>query len=117
MKEAGFNAIRSSHNPASEAMLRACDELGMYVMDETFDTWYNRKNKYDYGCDFEAWWEADTTAMVERDYNHPSVILYSIGNEVAEPCEKKGLQVGSAMIECIHSHDHTRPVTCGTNLM
>ena len=69
------------------------------------------KNKYDYGCDFEAWWEADTTAMVERDYNHPSVILYSIGNEVAEPCEKKGLQVGSAMIECIHSHDHTRPVT------
>lgn len=74
MKEAGFNAIRSSHNPASEAMLRACDELGMYVMDETFDTWYNRKNKYDYGCDFEAWWEADTTAMVERDYNHPSVI-------------------------------------------
>lgn len=117
MKEAGFNAIRSSHNPTSEAMLHACDALGMYVIDETFDTWYNRKNKYDYGCDFEKWWKADTIAMVERDYNHPSVIMYSIGNEVAEPCEEKGLKLGFAQMECIHSLDVMRPVTCGTNLM
>ncbi len=117
MKENGFNAIRSSHNPASKAMLDACDRIGMYVMDETFDMWYNRKNPYDYGCDFNEWWERDTTAMVERDHNHPSVILYSIGNEVAEPHEQKGLDVGRAMVELIHKLDSTRPVTCGTNLM
>ena len=70
LKENGFNAIRSSHNPASTAMLEACDRLGMYVMDETFDMWYNRKNPHDYGVDFNEWWERDTAAMVERDYNH-----------------------------------------------
>lgn len=117
MKEAGFNAIRSSHNPASEAMLRACDAYGMYVLDESFDTWYNRKNKYDYGCDFNEWWQADTAAMVERDYNHPSVIMYSIGNEVAEPFEERGVKKGQEQIDLIRSIDATRPVTCGTNLM
>ena len=117
MKENGFNAIRSSHNPASEALIAACDKYGMYLMDETFDMWYNRKNKYDYGCDFHDWWERDTAAMVERDYNHPSVILYSIGNEVAEPFEDKGVQAGKAMIDLIHRLDPTRPVTCGVNLM
>ncbi|MBO6157700.1 MAG: DUF4982 domain-containing protein [Firmicutes bacterium] len=117
LKENGFNAIRSSHNPASAAMLEACDRLGMYVMDETFDMWYNRKNPYDYGLDFKDWWEKDTTAMVVRDYNHPSVILYSIGNEVAEPCEQKGIDAGRAMVDLCHRLDPTRPVTCGTNLM
>ena len=117
MKENGFNAIRSSHNPASEALIAACDKYGMYLMDETFDMWYNRKNKYDYGCDFHDWWERDTAAMVERDYNHPSVILYSIGNEVAEPFEDKGVQAGKAMIDLIHRLDPTRPVSCGVNLM
>ena len=117
MKENGFNAIRSSHNPASRALLDACDKYGMYLMDETFDMWYNRKNKFDYGLDFHDWWESDTRAMVERDYNHPSVILYSIGNEVAEPCEEKGVKAGQAQIDLIHSLDATRPVTCGVNLM
>lgn len=117
MKENGFNAIRSSHNPASEALIAACDKYGMYLMDETFDMWYNRKNKFDYGCDFHDWWERDTAAMVERDYNHPSVILYSIGNEVAEPHEEKGVKAGRAMIDLIHRLDPTRPVTCGVNLM
>lgn len=117
MKEAGFNAIRSSHNPASEAMLRACDAYGMYVLDESFDTWYNRKNKYDYGCDFDEWWREDTSAMVERDYNHPSVIMYSIGNEVAEPYEERGIRMGREQMDLIRSLDATRPVTCGTNLM
>ena len=117
LKKNGFNAIRSSHNPASKALLDACDWLGMYVVDETFDMWYNRKNKYDYGCDFNDWWERDTTAMVERDRNHPSVILYSIGNEVAEPAEQKGIDVGKAQIELIHKLDSSRPVTCGVNLM
>ena len=117
LKENGFNAIRSSHNPASKAMIDACDKLGMYVMDETFDMWYNRKNPYDYGVDFHDWWERDTTAMIEKDYNHPSVILYSIGNEVAEPFEQKGIDAGKALVDLCHKLDPSRPVTCGTNLM
>ena len=117
MKEAGFNALRMAHNPCSRAMLEACDHYGMYVMDETFDMWYNRKTKNDYGLDFETYWKADTAEMVERDYNHPSVILYSIGNEVAEPAEEKGVKAGKAMVDLIHSLDKTRPVTCGLNLM
>ena len=117
LKEAGFNAIRAAHNPTSRAMLEACDHYGMYMMDETFDMWYNRKNKFDYGCDFEENWEADTAAMVRRDHNHPCVIFYSIGNEVAEPGEAKGLDYGKKQIDLIHSLDATRPVTCGLNLM
>ncbi len=117
LKENGFNAIRSSHNPASSALLDACDRLGMYVMDETFDMWYNRKTPYDYGCDWTENWEADTAAMVERDFNHPSVILYSIGNEVAEPVDPKGVGAGKAQIDLCHRLDPSRPVTCGTNLM
>ena len=117
LKENGFNAIRSSHNPASKALLDACDWYGVYVMDETFDMWYNRKNPYDYGLDFEKCWEEDTSAMIRKDYNHPSVILYSIGNEVAEPAEAKGLAYGRKMVDLCHRLDPTRPVTCGTNLM
>ena len=117
LKEAGFNAIRAAHNPCSRATLEACDHYGMYMMDETFDMWYNRKTKNDYGMDFEENWAEDTAAMVRRDYNHPSVILYSIGNEVAEPCEAKGIEYGKKQIDLIHSLDATRPVTCGLNLM
>ena len=117
LKENGFNAIRSSHNPASKALLEACDRLGMYVMDETFDMWYNRKNPYDYGVDFNDWWEKDTASMVNRDFNHPSVILYSIGNEVAEPFEQRGIETGQRMIDLCHRIDPSRPVTCGVNLM
>lgn len=117
LKEAGFNAIRSAHNPCSRAMLEACDFYGMYVMDESFDMWYNRKNPHDYGLDFESCWAEDTAEMVAKDYNHPCVILYSIGNEVAEPAEAKGVEYGKKMVDLIHSLDATRPVTCGLNLM
>ena len=117
LKKAGFNAIRSAHNPCSRAMLEACDFYGMYVMDESFDMWYNRKTKNDYGLDFESHWAEDTAEMVAKDYNHPSVILYSIGNEVAEPVEAKGLEYGRKMAELIRGLDSTRPVTCGLNLM
>ena len=89
----------------------------MYVMDEAFDMWYNRKTRHDYGNDFETCWEADVAEMVERDYNHPCVIMYSIGNEVAEPCEARGVEAGKAMIDLCHKLDATRPVTCGVNLM
>lgn len=117
LKEAGFNAVRSAHNPASRALLDACDYYGLYVIDETFDMWYNRKTRFDYGCDFEACWQEDISAMVERDQVHPSVIFYSIGNEVAEPVEPKGLTYGKKQIDLIHRLDATRPVTCGLNLM
>ena len=117
LKENGFNAIRSAHNPASKALLEACDRLGVYVMDESFDMWYERKSSYDYGCDWAENWEKDVTAMVERDFNHPSVILYSIGNEVSEPHNQKGIDAGRAQIDLCHRLDRTRPVTSGTNLM
>lgn len=117
LKEAGFNAIRSAHNPCSRAMLEACDHYGMYMMDESFDMWFNRKTKFDYGLDFEEHWAEDTAQMVQKDYNHPCVILYSIGNEVADPAQAKGLEYGKKQVELIHSLDATRPVTCGLNLM
>lgn len=117
MKERGFNALRSSHNPTSRALLEACDYYGMYVMDETFDMWYLRKSKYDYGVDFEQWWQTDTSAMVNRDFNHPSVIFYSIGNEVSEPGEKRGVETARQMVELIHRLDTNRLVTGGMNLM
>ena len=84
LKEAGFNAIRTSHNPPSEAFLRACDELGLLVIDEAFDGWRDKKNTYDYSTLIDQWWQEDIRAMVLRDRNHPSVFCWSTGNEVIE---------------------------------
>lgn len=117
LKEHGFNAIRSSHNPASRFMLEACDHYGMYVMDEAFDMWYLRKTKYDYGMDFNQCWKDDVKSMVERDFNHPSVVMYSIGNEVSEPGKPDGVRQGKEIIRFIKRMDKTRPVTAGMNLM
>lgn len=117
LKEQGFNAIRVAHNPASTAMLEACDHYGMCVMDETFDMWYVRKTKYDYGLDFKTCWKEDVRAMVERDYNHPSVIMYSIGNEVSEPGKPEGVAQGKEIIAYVKSLDGSRAVTGGMNLM
>ncbi len=117
MKENGFNAIRMSHNPSSRALLEACDRHGMYLIDEAFDMWFNRKNPFDYGMDFDSCYKEDITAMIEQDYNHPSVIMYSIGNELAEPVTEKGDKVADEMIGLIRSLDNTRPVTSGVNLM
>ncbi|MGI6315130.1 MAG: glycoside hydrolase family 2 TIM barrel-domain containing protein [Christensenellales bacterium] len=116
LKEAGFNAIRCAHNPCSEALLDACDELGMYVMDEAFDQWYMPKTKYDYARDFAENYRMDFAAMVNRDRNHPSVILYSIGNEVSETAQQQGIALTEEMVKLAHSLDDTRPVTCGINL-
>lgn len=117
LKEAGFNAIRSAHNPISKAMASACDRLGVYIMDEAFDMWYIHKTKFDYVLNFDEWHEKDLRAMVEKDYNHPSVIMYSIGNEVSETAQDRGIGLTREMTEFLHSHDDTRPVTCGINLM
>jgi hypothetical protein len=117
LKQAGFNAIRSSHNPASAAMLEACDKHGVYMIDETWDMWYGHKNKYDYASDFMDWYKEDIKAMVERDFNHPSVIMYSIGNEVSEPAKEKGITLTKEITDLFHSLDKNRAVTAGFNLM
>ena len=118
LKEAGFNAIRSAHNPMSKAMLDACDTLGMYVMDETFDMWRIKKNPYDFGGNtFEAWWKDDTAAMISKDYNHPSVVMYSIGNEITDLGLPDGQALARTMVDFCHGLDRTRPVTAGINLM
>ena len=117
LKEAGFNAIRSAHNPCSQALLRAADRHGVYVMDELTDVWYKHKHPNDYADDFEEWHLKDLRSMVERDYNHPSVIMYSIGNEIGEAQEAKGVQAAKEMAELCHLLDDARPVTIGTNLM
>ena len=116
LKNAGFNAIRCAHNPASTDLLEACDRLGVYVMDEMWDMWYQRKTKFDYAIDFPTHWQADVEAVVARDYSHPSVILYSIGNEVTEPHEEKGVLLGKDIIHLLHQLDPTRPVTVGLNM-
>lgn len=117
LKENGFNAIRMSHNPASDALIRACDKYGMYLMDETFDMWYLRKTKYDYALDFKDCWKEDVRAMINRDYNHPSIIMYSIGNEVSEPGKPDGVKQGKEIIGFIKKLDSRRIVTGGMNLM
>lgn len=117
LKEAGFNAIRSSHNPISPAMLEACDEVGLYIMDEMWDMWYSRKNREDYALDFPNNYKSDIRSLVARDYNHPSVLMYSIGNEVSEPATEKGVALAKEMISLFHELDPSRPVTAGINLM
>lgn len=116
MKEVGFNAIRSAHNPCSKALLNACDKYGLYVMDEAFDSWYIPKNSKDYSMDFENWYQQDLTAMVNKDYNHPSVIMYSIGNEVIETAQKKGVGYAENMVQLIKKLDSSRPITCGISI-
>ena len=116
LKRWGFNAIRSSHNPISKSMLDACDELGMYVMDEFADMWFTNKNPYDYANDFESCHEADLAAMVDKDFNRPSVIMYSIGNENSEPGTERGVECAEKLANIVHALDPTRPVTAGVNL-
>ncbi len=116
LKEAGYNAIRSAHNPCSKAMLRACDELGVMVMDEYVDVWYIHKTKYDYATEVEKNYKTDLKRIVKKDYNHPSVIMYSTGNEVAESAQKRGIALCGKMTDYLHQMDHTRPVSCGINI-
>ena len=116
LKENGYNAIRSAHNPCSKALLDACDKLGILVMDEYVDMWYIHKNQYDYALHMRKWWKQDLKDMVEKDYNHPCVVLYSTGNEVAETGEREGIVLTGQMTEYLHSLDNTRPVTCGINI-
>ncbi len=111
MKENGFNAIRTSHNPPSASFLDACDKLGMLVIDEAFDHWVKPKRRNDYSNYFGKWYKSDVQAMVYRDRNHPSVVMWSFGNEVQERADPEGIEIGKKLIAAIREVDDTRPIT------
>jgi beta-galactosidase len=115
MKASGFNAIRCAHNPPSPAFLTACDQLGMLVIDEAFDMWREQKNPEDYHLYFDEWWQKDINSMVLRDRNHPSVIFWSIGNEVPERGKPEGATLANTLASYIRTLDPTRPVTSAVN--
>ena len=116
LQKVGYNAVRCAHNPCSKAFLDACDRLGMLVMDEYADMWYIHKTQYDYAGYLPDRWRQDLESLVRKDYSHPSVIMYSIGNEVAETAQTRGIALTKQMTEHMHSLDSTRPVTCGVNI-
>ena len=116
LKENGYNAIRSAHNPCSKAALEVCDRIGLMVMDEYIDQWYIHKTQHDYVEYFDQFRHQDLADMVDKDYNHPCVIMYSTGNEVAETAQPKGIALTEEMTEELHRLDATRPVTCGINI-
>lgn len=117
MKQMGYNAIRMAHHPVSKAMLRACDKLGMYIMDEFSDVWCSAKAEFDYGIHFAECFEHDVAQMAYKDYNHPSVILYSIGNEIPENGNRFDVSFGRRIVEVIRSIDDTRYVMNSINIM
>lgn len=111
LKAAGFNAVRTSHNPPSEAFLDACDRLGLIVMDEAFDGWREQKTKYDYAMLFDQWWQKDIEALVIRDRNHPSILFWSIGNEIIERKKAEAVETADKLAKLVRKLDPTRPVT------
>ena len=116
-KEAGYNSLRSAHHPMSKAMLDACDRLGLLVMDEFSDVWTQGKNDFDYSLNFPDCWSEDIELMVKKDFNHPSVVFYSIGNEIAELGSDRSIVWGRKITEKIRSIDSTRFITNGINIM
>ncbi len=111
IKKAGFNAIRSAHHPMSRSLMKACDEVGLYVMDEAFDYWYRMKSPNSpYNRYFMQDFKVDTAAMVQDAYNHPSVVIYSIGNEIPEAGGVKGVRVGKEIVDAIICVNRLRPI-------
>ena len=114
LKEIGFNAIRTAHNPPSAALIEACDRLGMYVFDEAFDAWGMAKRGGDYNQFFDSYWEKDLTAFVKRDRTHPCVILWSTGNEIPERGGlNNGYTLATRLADTIRSLDGSRPISNG----
>ena len=115
LKESGCNAIRTSHNPPAPEFLDLCDRMGFLVMDEAFDEWVHGKNRYSYQIYWKDWHVKDLTAMVKRDRNHPSVAIWSVGNEVFDQTDRIGGQVARELIAICHANDPTRLVTSGND--
>jgi beta-galactosidase len=111
LKAAGMNAVRTAHNPPSPVFLDACDRLGLLVLDEPFDVWQAHKVKFDYGSDFEEWWKQDVSSMVLRDRNHPSIVIWGIGNEIPELEVDRGAALGKQLADQVRALDNTRPLT------
>jgi beta-galactosidase len=116
LKEMGVNAIRTSHNPPAPELLELADRMGFLVMDEAFDAWRRAKKRNDYHLLFDDWSEKDLRAMVRRDRNHPSIILWSIGNEIGEQRDVAGHQIAANLAKIVREEDQTRPVTAGANV-
>ena len=124
LKEMGCNAIRTAHNPPCEELLELCDRMGFMVMDEAFDEWLESwpfggvkkpegKAKYGYHLHFNEWAEKDLTELIRRDRNHPSIILWSVGNEIPDACFEIGTERLKKLMELVRKIDPTRPITCG----
>lgn len=111
LKKNGFNAIRLSHNPPSTQLLNACDRLGMLVIDEAFDMWQKPKMPDDYHQYFKEWWQRDLEAMLLRDRNHPSIIIWSIGNEIPERVDSSGIRITKQLADAVRQLDPSRPIT------
>lgn len=114
--QSGYNAVRCAHNPPSPAFLDACDRLGMLVIDEAFDCWRESKNPNDYGKYFEDWWQRDMASMILRDRNHPSIVMWSTGNEIVErDGRSEGYAYAQKLADYVRSLDNTRAVTNALN--
>ena len=111
LKAMGCNAIRTAHNPPATELLDLCDRMGFIVMDEAFDMWVKRKNSQDYHVDFQQWHKVDLEDQIKRDRNHPSVFIWSIGNEIREQFDSTGISITKDLAAIIKSLDTTRPVT------
>lgn len=115
LKEMGVNAIRTSHNPPAPELLDLCDKMGFIVMDEAFDVWRRGKKKFDYHLYFDEWHKRDLEDQVKRDRNHPSVIMWSIGNEISEQTDTSAFRLARELAGIIHNLDTTRPITAANN--
>lgn len=113
LKAMGCNAIRTAHNPPAPELLDLCDKMGFLVMVEAFDMWKKKKNKFDYYSDFAEWHKADLLDMVLRDRNHPSVFMWSIGNEIREQFDSTGITITKELVDIVKKADNSRPVTAG----
>lgn len=118
MKAMGVNSIRTSHNPPAPELLELCDRMGFIVMDEVFDMWKKKKTDYDYASYWDEWHQRDVTDWILRDRNHPSVFIWSIGNEVIEQWDKRdssGIVIAKELAATVRRLDPTRPITAACN--
>ncbi|SKC42799.1 beta-galactosidase GalB [Ohtaekwangia koreensis] len=115
MKSMGVNAIRTSHNPPAPQFLDLCDRMGFIVMDEMFDMWKKKKTEFDYSIYWNEWHKRDLEDFIKRDRNHPSVMVWSVGNEIGEQWDSTGTVIANELVDIVHTFDTTRPITTANN--